>query len=126
MPLEKPGLIARIWSNVIVILGFVAGAYVLLLLLLIFGSFGYDRPTEAKDFIELTTIGAHLAVVLTAIGAFSEYIRRRRKARQDLPHLLTLQANIAAVNGRAAAIETHLGLPSVDYSGQEATPPEEA
>ena len=92
--------LGRVWSNVIVVLGFVVGALCLVLLLMIFGVFGFDEPASIQESKRLTGMAADFAVVLTAIGVLTEYLRKRRKARRQLSPLDTVQADVATERDR--------------------------
>ncbi len=92
--------LGRVWSSVIVVLGFFVGAYVLILLFMIFGVFGFDQPESIQDSKRLTGIAADFAVMLTAIGILTEYLRKRRKSRRQLSPLASVQADVATERGR--------------------------
>lgn len=90
---------SKVWRAAVVVLGLLFIVVTLALALDLY----YFGATESFDWS--IAAGADIAVMMTAIGVWFEYVRSRRKARRRLPRLDTVQADLATLAGRVKALE---------------------
>lgn len=100
------GLIKRAWEAVGVLLLLLFGGFVVLLGVVLYGVSTGDFALQ--DVRRSTGIAADLAVMLTALAAWFEYQRKRRKARQRRVQLYSrlddIESDLAELRGRVASL----------------------
>lgn len=101
---EKVSMMARVWSFAVVLLGFVFGGFLLIVGLALLDVIHLDSVSDdLQDTRRFTNVVADLAVMLTAIAIWVEYLRKRRRARENRtnrPTLDDLASDVAVLRGR--------------------------